>query len=595
VRRGQVHREPAAKGAPASLAARLRSAWWPWLEPPVVVRGAVGAVVLVAVTWTLGLVAVLLPEWGPDPDRAVLDLVAEHRHEGLVGLARAVSGAASFTTAVLVGALVAMLARAQSGHWGLGKLIAVSAGGALAIVGAVKLSTLRARPDDALFDALSSAFPSGHAARAAVVLGLVTWLVVRRAPAPVRRAAWVVAVAGAGLVGASRVYLGMHWPSDVVGGWIVGAGWLAVVVSTLARTPGAADAAAGRRDRRRAGRGTGGAGTFRARRRRPLRTGGGRMRSFGRVLLVVVTVAVAVGLVPAPASADPRRPGGTFLDDDGTTHEGSIEALHARGVLLGCNPVGTLVCPNDGLNRGQVASLLARAFALPPATRSYFTDTAGVHADAIDRVAHAGITLGRADGTYGPGATLTRGQLATFLARALGLAPEPAGPHRFADIAGGAHAGSINALARAGIARGCAPGRFCPAAPVIRGQSASFLARAFGLAPQTPPRLTPDSSTLDWCRVALRLLLTFSNQDRQVLTDYRSWRLGPAQSPRIGPGALPLQLFTVSRFSGDLVVARWTRARGLELDLGTDRDALAVYPVLLSWGGTAWSCDANAG
>ena len=83
-----------------------------------------------------------------------------------------------------------------------------------------------------------------------------------------------------------------------------------------------------------------------------------------------------------------------------------------------------------------------------------------------------------------PDETVTRARAAVFLTRAFDLepGPEPAG---FTDVPGHRHASSINALAAAGIASGCGaePAVFCPDAPVTRAEMASMLARALGLVP----------------------------------------------------------------------------------------------------------------
>ncbi|MCW2872019.1 phosphatase PAP2 family protein [Actinacidiphila oryziradicis] len=90
----------------------------------------------------------------------------------------------------------------------------------------VKSAVGRARPrwPDPVDSASYAAFPSGHAMTAAVVCGALLWLFLRRTGAGVwwRGAAWALAVVSVVGVGFTRVYLGVHWPSDVVGGWLFG-------------------------------------------------------------------------------------------------------------------------------------------------------------------------------------------------------------------------------------------------------------------------------------------------------------------------------------------------------------------------------------
>lgn len=90
----------------------------------------------------------------------------------------------------------------------------------------MKAAVGRARPHwpDPVDSAGYAAFPSGHAMTAAIVCGAMLWLFLHRTTAgrAWRAAAWAVAVVSVVGVGFTRVYLGVHWASDVVGGWLLG-------------------------------------------------------------------------------------------------------------------------------------------------------------------------------------------------------------------------------------------------------------------------------------------------------------------------------------------------------------------------------------
>jgi hypothetical protein len=107
-----------------------------------------------------------------------------------------------------------------------------------------------------------------------------------------------------------------------------------------------------------------------------------------------------------------------------------------------------------------------------------FPDVAAtsVHRDNILFLANRAVLQGYDDGTFRPGLSVTRGQLASIMARTAGLAPV-AGPYDFTDIAGTAHAGNIQALADAGIIAGFSDDTFRPSQPVSRAQAASLLGR----------------------------------------------------------------------------------------------------------------------
>jgi hypothetical protein len=112
---------------------------------------------------------------------------------------------------------------------------------------------------------------------------------------------------------------------------------------------------------------------------------------------------------------------GRFRDVAGSPHEQPIERLAAAGVVGGYGD-GTFGA-GDRVTRAQAASLLDRALTrlrgsqLPPGA-ARFDDVSGVHADAIARLAEAGILAGTGPRTFSPQRTLTRGQAASLAIRA---------------------------------------------------------------------------------------------------------------------------------------------------------------------------------
>ena len=218
-------------------------------------------------------------------------------------------------------------------------------------------------------------------------------------------------------------------------------------------------------------------------------------RNIRKRLIVLALIGLFIPLIAiGPAGAAELPPGGTFVDDDLLPAEGFIEAIAAVGITKGCNPpTNDKFCPDRILTRAQMASIFVRALGLPGSSQSPFTDTGNtVHAHDIDALAAAGITKGcnpPANDRFCPDRRVTRGEMAAFIARAFDL---PAGtPDQFSDDDDSVFESNIDALASAGITSGCSDGKFCPASSLPRSQMATFVARALGLTPMVPPERPP--------------------------------------------------------------------------------------------------------
>ena len=108
----------------------------------------------------------------------------------------------------------------------------------------LKLAFSRARPDVVphLREVMSSSFPSGHALTSAAVYLTLGALLMRIAEGRLAKYyCMAIAIAVTGLVGASRVFLGVHYPTDVLAGWLIGMSWALlcwIVERTLERRAG---------------------------------------------------------------------------------------------------------------------------------------------------------------------------------------------------------------------------------------------------------------------------------------------------------------------------------------------------------------------
>ena len=204
-----------------------------------------------------------------------------------------------------------------------------------------------------------------------------------------------------------------------------------------------------------------------------------------RTVAVLTAAAVAAALLAAIPTTAAAHEGFSDVPDSGP-HSANIHTLDHAGTFVGTECGPQEFCPWDPLTRAHMAVWLVRVIDgsdPAPVTGTRFVDVDGTHPQAafIERFAALGITEGCDSEPlrYCPDDNVSRAQMASFLVRAFNLAPaDSAG---FVDVAsGGAHSANIDTLAASGITEGCATGplRYCPDDDVQRAQMASFLARA---------------------------------------------------------------------------------------------------------------------
>jgi membrane protein DedA with SNARE-associated domain/membrane-associated phospholipid phosphatase len=168
-------------------------------------------------------------------DEPVTRYVTDHREPWLTTLFRGVTFLGDVVVLVLMVGLVGLWVRRRSGSWAPFLTMFATLAGAVLLYAVVRPLVGRPRPEMGALvaDAAGFAFPSGHATQAMAVYGLLAVLVSRQVGNWTRSVAvWTSAALVVVLVGFSRLYLGVNWITDVVGGYALGALWLVAVVAT---------------------------------------------------------------------------------------------------------------------------------------------------------------------------------------------------------------------------------------------------------------------------------------------------------------------------------------------------------------------------
>ena len=197
-----------------------------------------GAIALWSLLSLIGLFITHVLTFGPGQswDRGADVWFAAHRSGPWDRITMFGSGLANTTTAVVVTLVAGLLLRWRLGRWYESWIVVAAIAGELLVFLAVTATVHRARPAVTRLDGAppTSSFPSGHTAAATALYGclavLLLWIYGRGLAI---RVAAVVLFCVPVIVGVSRLYRGMHYPSDVLVGALGGGLWLLVVITTL--------------------------------------------------------------------------------------------------------------------------------------------------------------------------------------------------------------------------------------------------------------------------------------------------------------------------------------------------------------------------
>lgn len=167
-------------------------------------------------------------------DQPTARWLAQHRDLWLTRVVMALTQWAGPAGQAVALAVVGAAAAYRGRTW-LPVLVGLAGGGGITVVTLVAKAVVgRSRPASpfAMFPVPGFSFPSGHAAGASAVGLLCAWMLGRWVVHswPKQVAVWSISAMVIGLVGFSRVYLGVHYVTDVLAGWLLGSAWAGVVI-----------------------------------------------------------------------------------------------------------------------------------------------------------------------------------------------------------------------------------------------------------------------------------------------------------------------------------------------------------------------------
>jgi membrane-associated phospholipid phosphatase len=176
-----------------------------------------------------------------DDPRVTAWLVA-HRAGWLTSVLRVITWLGSTAVIIPLGVIVGVFFVLRRRRWQPLALLAAAVAGAVSLYDIVKPLIGRPRPPPAIWIGHFSgaAFPSGHAAQSVAFYAMLAIVLGAGRSPRAKTVLWSAAALIALAVGGSRIYLGAHWLTDVLGGYALGACWVATVVIVMltASSPG---------------------------------------------------------------------------------------------------------------------------------------------------------------------------------------------------------------------------------------------------------------------------------------------------------------------------------------------------------------------
>lgn len=168
-------------------------------------------------------------------DEAVLTWFQTHRTPGLNRVMLEITALGSGSVIIMVVLLASVFLWLTHHKWSVYVLL-------LVVFGSKLLNTMlkggfgRERPSivESITDVNSLSFPSGHAMSSIVAYGSIAYLISRLEPSwRLRYAIWIFVILLVLAIGVTRMYLGVHYPSDVIGGYLAGVAWVGLVAALI--------------------------------------------------------------------------------------------------------------------------------------------------------------------------------------------------------------------------------------------------------------------------------------------------------------------------------------------------------------------------